>query len=361
MALDTRIVDGGGSGQVCRVHNLVGLKSDQAGQLVLQERFLNFNPEVHPFLNDNFGTGMNQNISFGGTPEIIHNGGTSTEWTGTALSGTWNFADAGTVSLTNGVNGNAARFSEPTGYPIDTDDYTAITGKINLTTYNEAQNSIMLIFDTGGTPTGSSIDLNDYIDSGLIGTEQNFVIPKVDLGLTGQTVDGFTVTLSRAGGPTPTFAMDDIQIEQTGNPAVFKATTPVGTRFHIDRIRISIADNVSSIVTGSSTTYPTMHGLSYDSILGVSALANGITFQRVQKGVVQFAVTLKQISDFLASGSQIVNAISDGTNTHIVLEVRFFHNIIIEGGLDSFLSFTINDDLSGLLEFTASTLGAIEI
>ena len=78
---------------------------------VLTQPFLNFNPEFHPFLNDTFGTAMNQNVSFSGSPEFIHDGGTNTRWTGTATQGTWNFADAGEVRLTGGNNNDRADFA----------------------------------------------------------------------------------------------------------------------------------------------------------------------------------------------------------------------------------------------------------
>ncbi len=360
--LKTTIVDGRGTGAVAHVHDFSGLKTKHSGQLVLQERFLQFKPEVHPFLNDSFGTAMNQSISFGGTPEIIHNGGASTEWTGTALAGTWNFADSGKVSLTNGNNSDAATFDEETGYDIDMDGFTTLTGKINLTTYNGTTNSMIMIFNLEGVPVGNNINIDDYIDTGLTGSEQNFVVPKADFGLEDDIVNGFTITVSRTGGAKPTLTFDDIQLEETGASAVFKATTPVGTRYHITEIRLALADNISGIVTGSTTTYPTMTGLSYDQILGVSSLSNGIVFNRVQNGVTEFSVVLKELGDFLATGSNLVNMISDGTNTFITMSVEFPEPIILEGGgANNFLSYTINDDLSGLLHFTAAARGAIEV
>ena len=357
----TTIIDGRGTGVVAHVHQYPGLKKHHAGQLVLQERFLQFDPEVHPFLNNAFGTAMNQNMSFGGTPEIIHNGGTSVEWTGSAIAGIWNFADGGKVSLTSGNNNDEASFAEETPTTIDMSSFTTLTGKINLTIYNSTNNSLNVAFDNAGTAVGNSVDLNDYIDTGLIGTEQNFVIPKADLGLTTQLIDGFTIILARIGGSKPTITFDDIRLEETGGSAVFKSTTPIGTKFHVTEIRIAIADAFSGIITGSTTTYPTMIGLSYDQILGVATLANGIVFSRVQNDKTNFSVVFKQLGDFLGTGSNLINAISDGTNTFITLLVEFPEPIILEGGDGNFLSFTINDNLSSLLQFNAVARGAIEV
>ena len=89
-------------------------------------------------------------------------------------------------------------------------------------------------------------------------------------------------------------------------------------------------------------------------------MSNGIVFQRVQNDEVLFSVVLKQLSDFLEAGSTITNAISDGTNTFISVELDFFEPIVLEGGAGNSLSLTISDDLSGLLQFTAVARGALE-
>lgn len=302
---------------------------------------------------------MNQNITFGGTPEIIHNGGTSTEWTGTAIAGTWNFADSGKVTITSANNNDEASFAEESPTTIDMSGFTALTGKVDLDIYNLANNSIILAFDVAGASVGNSVDLNDYIDTGNF-TEQGFVIPKADLGLTTQLLDGMTIAMTRLGGTKPTVKFDDIQFEQTGTPAVFQATTPLETRYHIDKIRFVMADALDAFVTvAGATENATLPALSYDKLLGVSALSNGIVFQRVQGGEVLFSVALKQLSDFL-SFSTITNAISDGTNTFISMEMDFFEPIVLEGGPGNFLSLTISDNLSGLLQFTAATRGALE-
>jgi hypothetical protein len=91
-----------------------------------------------------------------------------------------------------------------------------------------------------------------------------------------------------------------------------------------------------------------------------SPLTNGVVFNRVQKGKTLFSVTIRQLGDFLSVGSNIINHISDGTNTFITMLVEFPEPIVLEGGPDDFLSFTVSDNLSGLLQFTASTTGALE-
>lgn len=335
---------------------------EHVGLVVLSDPLIQFKPESRTFLNDTFGSAMNQNIAFSGTPQIIHNGGTSVEWTGSAIQGAWNFADSGKISLTSANDNDEASFAEETPTTIDLSGYTTLTGKINLTAYSGINNTLTIAFDNAGTPVGDSININNYIDTGLIGTEQTFVIPKADMGLTTQLVDGFTIILNRTGGTKPTMIFDDIQLEETGATAIFKASTPVETVFHISSIRLSIVDNISGITTvAGATENATLPGLSYDQILGLAKLNVGIGYQLVQDGKIQSSLTLKQLGDFTAAGFNIIDVISDGTNTCLTLELTFPKPIILKGnGDENSLFFSINDNLSGLVALSAIARGALE-
>lgn len=361
MSLKSNIEDGDGSGLIAHVRKFsTAERNDHAGLLTLTKSFQEFNSEVHLFLNDSFGTAMNQNISFGGTPEVIHSG-SLTEWVGTAVAGVWNFTDSEKITITSANNNDLASFAEENTLTIDMSGFKALTGKVDLDIYNSINNSIDIQFNLSGTLVGNNIDLNNYINTGDF-SEQNFVIPKADLGLTTQSLDGMALTITRTGGTKPTIKFDDIQFEETGDPAVFKVTTPIGTRFHITEINLTLIDNITGITTvAGAAENATVPNLSYDKLLSISALSNGIIFSRVQKGKVLFSSTIKQLGDFLAEGSHITNHISDGTNTFINISIMFSEPIILEGRSDEFLSFTINDDLSSLLQFTATTRGALEV
>jgi len=364
MAQKTTIVGKQGRGAKVleqHVHAFKTAGGNHVGALTLTDPFVKFVPARLPFLNDDFGNALNQNISFSGTPEIIHNGGTSAEWDATAIQGTWNFADGGKISITSADNNDAASFAEEGATTIDMSGFTALTGEVDLDTYNATNNSIIIQFDLAGTPVGNSVDLNNFIDTGNFAA-QNFVIPKADLGLTTQLLDGMTLTITRIGGTKPTIKFDDIQFEAAGTPAVFRATTPLGTKVHIDEIEVSMADDVTSIVTGSTTTFPTLQGIAYDAILGVSSLTNPIVFAYVKRGKVVLSVSITQIGDFLRAGMIITNSISDGTNTFLTMRFQFPHPIVLDGDdTENFLAIVISDNLSGLLEFTAVARGAREI
>ncbi len=426
--LDVLLRDGKGSGLSAHVHALTNSKAEHNGIIVLQERFLNFNSEVHPFLNSTFGVAMNQAVAPTGVDTIIHAGvnsgsaisGTNTSagssvlidtgggfdavvglgssventtdstyarvtsivddqnlaldadifpvdtgdsyvinpiWTGNIIAGTWNFADSGKITITSANTNDTATFDTDTLRLWDMDKFASLTGKVDLDTYDPTQNSINMQFLLNGVAVGNSFDINDVIDAGDF-AEQVFVVPKESFGLSSQNVNQLSITITRSGGVKPTIKFDDLHLVTTEGvqPLVYKATTPFGTLFHVAEIRISIADNITGLVTNG-----TMPGLSYDKILGLSALTNGITFNRTQDGDVKFSLPLKQLGDFLGAGSNLVSAISDGTNTHITLSVAFPEPFVLNGNENSFISFTINDDLSGLLEFKATARGAIEI
>ena len=307
----TRIVgtQGGGAKEIEQhVHPFKTASGNHVGAVVLNERFLNFRPEFHPFLNDTFGTAMNQNIAFSGTPEIIHNGGTSTEWTGSAIAGTWNFADGGKVTITSANNNDAASFAEEGATTIDMAGFTTLTGKVDLDIYNSNNNDIVIQFDNAGVLVGSSVNLNDFIETGDF-DEQTFVIPKVNFDLTTQLLDGMTLTINRSGGTKPTIKFDDIQWEQTGDVAVFKATTPLGTRFHISEIRIRFEDAISSVLTDGS-----MPNIDPNAFFGVSSLTNGIGFASINNGKTLFSITLKNFGDFFATGSNAIDITGNATN-----------------------------------------------
>jgi hypothetical protein len=333
-----------------------------AGAVVYVERLLDFDPEFHPFLNDTFGAAMNQNVTFSGVPEKIHNGGSSVEWDATAISGTWNFADSGKITLTSGADTDAALFEEEGASTVDWASFTALTGKVDLDTYSGITHDFSIQFDLAGVAVGDSLLLNSYIDTGDF-AEQTFVIPKADFNFATTVVDGLTLALVRAGGPKPTVKFDDIQMEAAGDPLIFKATTPKGTKFHITELRIAIADNITGITSvADASENATVPNLAYDDFMGItSPLTNGVLFSRVKGGKTIFNVSIKQLGDFLATGANIANHISDGTNTFITMVIEFPEPIILNGTNDDFLSYTINDNLSGLLQFTAAARGALEV
>jgi len=352
----------GGSKRRAHVHAVNTVTGAHNALVVVTKNLQNFVPTIVPFLNDSFGNSMNQAVAFTDTPELIIDGGSGgTEWTGTANQGTWNFADSGKTTITAALNNDNATFDD--AGTIDMSVYTAISGLVDLDTYNPTQNTMTIQFGLAGAPLGNSVDLDDYINVGNF-SEQAFAIPKEDLGISLLTVDEMTITILRSGGTKPTVKFDDIQIEKTGSPIVFKVSAAANqSDLHVKKVRFLIADAHTGIVTGSTTTYPTMPGVAYDQILGLSALTIGIVVQIVLDGIITISVSIKQLSEMIGIGADIVSLTSDGTNTFLVLELTFSEPVILKRGQrdTSFISVTINDDLSGLLLFTGAARGAYEV
>ena len=359
MTIAVRQIDGMGSGQESHVHRMP-TAGKHYGALALTERFLQFEADARFFLNDTVGTALNQNVSFSGSPEGIHDGGDSALWTGAAIAGTWDFADttnpsAGTkcVSLTSANNNDSASFSDAT--ETNMANFTAMTGLIRLDTYSGINNTISLQFLNNGGLVGNSVNIDDFINTGTLDAYQSFAINKSVFGIDGETVDQVNMTCTRTGGTKPTFRIDTWQIEAAGIPLEFIARPKTFARFHATKLRFLLIDDLAGTVTDG-----TMPAVAYNQLLGVSALTNGIVFRSIRKGKTLFAVTLRQLSDFLQTNSNVTNLFSDGTNTVMTLEAEFAFPVVFDPNTDDHMSLTINDDLSALIDFTAVLIGGEE-
>lgn len=423
--------DGRGNIRDAHIHERGG----HQGLVVYKREDILFNPEFRPFINDDKGNNMAQNVGFTGQPTIIHAGvnsgakltGTTTSttanhlidssetftsgtiivagmsvknttsgneyatitavaandltldadifvssenyeinpiWVGTAVVGTWNFADGGEISITAASTNDQASFANDALRVWDVDDngFTTLTGKVDLDIYSEINNDILVYFDFDGIARGDQISLNGFINTADFG-QQSFAIPVATFNFGGDTeINGMTIEIIRSGGPRPTIKFDDIQWEEIGASIEYTTRIKRSERFHVTEIRFALADNETGIVTvAGATENHSIPNLSFDKILSISALSTGIIFKRVQKDVTLFSVTIKQLGDFFATGSNIINLISDGTNTFFTLLVVFPEPIILDGATNDFLSLTINDNLSSLLQFTAAARGAVEI
>lgn len=279
-------------------------------------------------------------------------------WPGTAVQGTWNFADAGFFTITNANTNDEATFTVDASHIWNMNHFTSFTGQIDLDTYNPTANKISLEFGLDGVLVGNAVFIDDYIDTGEF-AQQGFVIPKVDFDLDQQNFNSMRMIITRTAGAKPDIKFDDFQWESSGTSIVYKATTPSGTIFEIDEIRIRITDDLDTTLANASVA-----NFNTDNLLGVATLSNGIVFSRVQKGVTLFSVVLKNLDDFLATGSDLINDPGNATKAGFTLLVKFPRPIVLEGDTDAdtdFLSFTINDSLDGLTRFTAAARGAIRI
>ncbi len=343
----------GGDKRIAHVHR----KGHHAGLVVLADSLFDPTPlaGAKPFLNSTFGAEMAQTAGFSGTPQIIHNGETSTEWTASVVQGTWDFSTGGVITQAGANNNDECTFAEETPTTIDLGSHVALTGVINLTTYSAVTNELTVVFDLAGTQVGDSVPLNSFFDTSLVGTAQAFVVPLTEFNLPTNTIDGFSIIVTRNGGTKPVFTLDDIQLEVAGDSLPYTLSSVEGEQFRIGALRIMIVDGLAGTVTDG-----TMPGLAYNQLLAVAALSNGIIFRHVVDGKLNFSLVFRQLSDFLRSGFDVVTSISDGTNTCIILEAKLINEIFLEGpGASNFLEFTINDDLSNLITMTVVVRGSV--
>lgn len=336
-----------------QIHSFETKSGNHNGLLVLTQPFIETEPSTKFFSNPTFGIAMNQAIVFGGTPELIFDGGSGgTEWTGSIIAGAWNFADAGKVTITTANNNDAAIFDD--AGTIDMSVYTAITGKVDLDVYSPLDNKIVIQFGLAGTLLGNPVNIDDYIDTGIF-TEQSFAIPKADLGIGPLTVDELTITITRTSGLRPTIKFDDFQIEETGNPAVFSLNIDIEDRFHITELTFAYADVLTGILADA-----TMPALSFNKILDLAALPIGFTINRSKKGKTLFSANIRTLGGHISAGAIPDIPWSDGTNTFLILRVKFILPLILTGAPDDTLTIQINDPMDGLLQFTASARGSLE-
>ena len=359
---------GGNSGQGLHeqeIHVKQGPKQGKlvAGAIVYTEILRDYDTQIIPFFNPTKGIAMNINAAFGGTPDIVHVGTTDgVYWTGSNItggkasfdSGDQAFAGVVSVKVNNPNLNDVWQFDK--GSSIDLSNYIALTFHIYIDKdWDNTDNITVYGFDTGtGLTVGNTVNIKDYVDHLDFDIWQKAIIPLSDMGLSSSTIDAFRMSLQAEGaGKAPKIYLDNIQVEETGTSEEYSLLIPKDSVFHIDTLRFQI---------GGPLTGDFPNNLSYNKILGLTSLANGINLKRVQRGETQFSILLRNLSDMFEAGADMKNGISDTTNTHITLEVKLNNELfVVEGNKGDSITITINDDLSSLLKFTVFAIGRIEI
>jgi len=245
------------------------------------------------------------------------------------------------------------------GSAVTMSSYTAIT----MWVYIDKDWKIGDIVDfygwntVAGIEIGVAVDLSNYFDYVNYDVWQKITIPLTDLGATvGSTaLDSFRFRQVANEGKAPKYYLDDIQIEELGTPVRYSLKAAKGTWLHVKEFTISIADDFAGTLSDA-----TMPLLPYDKLLGETLIA-GINYQREQNGKVIFSANVKTLLDFLQLPGTIVSGSgSDGTNTWVTVKSEHMEPLVLKNENEDELSFTINDDLSGLLHLRISAGGKIE-
>ncbi len=453
MPVNARIVgrDGDTTDVISRINGVGSIV--YAGDLVVTE------PSTRFFSNPDFGINMNLDAGFTGTPELIHNGINTTEYTGSSIQGSkftfnstafgvqsnitivdyavidngdtitinsdgfeqdatpilnqWLAETSNTVTATNlataindapglgytaSSDGAVVTVSEDTGVGITTftenagdeeltlvttasgltdnaslndimqfakgsdltlANFTAVTLRIYVDSDWEAGDSLTFCgYDTGlGVIVGNTVNLEEYFDFGNFDTWHALVIPLVDLGIeTSTTVDAFRISIAaKTGAKSPKAYFDRIQLEAAGGSETFRMAIAENERFHIQELIFSYADVFDSTLLNGTVT-----GIGYDEILGLSALTNGFTIVRSKAGVTVFSITISTIGDQVSAGAELTNQMDDGNTMFVTLKAMFDRPLILTGDVEDILTITINDNMSGLLQFRVAARGGLE-
>jgi len=318
---------------------------------------------IRPFINSAGSNALNIDASVGGTPDGVHDGTDTALWTASALSGTWTFNSAFTgagwpangtqsVDATATVNGDQALFTRSS--PINTDNYSSLSGGTYLTTYNVGggglNNQILIFFRLAGAQVGVSQNLGDYIDTSSLNTGQSWNIPLSAFNVTGN-VDEVVVQTVRAAGQPPSYYLDVLQFEETGGET-FVVAPEKGTYLGFKELSFIVVDNISTTLADNSMT-----NLAYNQILSIPALTNGIILRGVAFGEVQASFSIRQLADFYDIGLQIVDSFSDGTNTCLKISLTYPEYAILDSRKGDRLELFISEDLSGLIKFSSFVIG----
>jgi len=162
---------------------------------------------------------------------------------------------------------------------------------------------------------------------------------------TSTTLDALRIAIVVAEDKSPKWYIDDIQFEQTGTPIAYTVRPDKGTWLWVDSIKVTFADAYAGTVASG-----TLPSIPYDSLFGVSALANGLILVVNNGHRVPFGGTVKKFIDIMQfPGSEVVGYGSDGTNSWVSVVFKMSEPFLLKAEKNYSMSITLSEDLSGLL------------
>jgi hypothetical protein len=355
MSTPVRIVDGNGSGNVARVHTRNGV----AGQVVFNTDLVQFVQYSTLAINPDQGIEMAIDASFSGTPDLVHDGIDTVAWTGSNIVGskaTFNSveqAHSGSASVKIGDPKVNDIWEFDKGSSFTPSNYLAMTLWVYVDSDWSIGDSVEIYgWDTGTvSQIGDAVLLEDYIDEFNFDVWQKAVIPLSAFNFSG-TFDAVRMELAAKDGKAPTFFIDDFQMEESGGLATFEMKPRNGEVFFVDTVTLTFIDAYAGTLASNS-----MPNLSYNKILNVSSLTNGILLSRLQSGSTAFSATIRDLGDATKGGATIGDLYGDGTNAVLTLNINFSEPVRLDDGDDDTLTVSISDDLTGFISFTALAKG----
>jgi len=170
-------------------------------------------------------------------------------------------------------------------------------------------------------------------------------------------VDAFRQqVVSRGGGKSPKAYFDKLQIEQTGDPIEYRIEPLLGTWYHVEKIKIVMADVYDATLTGAS-----MPNLSFNKLLGETLAAGFIYRVSSDTADVSFNTTIRSLGALLRfPDARIEDVICDGTNTFLTVVIDLNYPIVLKSESLDHISITISEDLTGFIGFRANVVGFVE-
>ena len=325
---------------------------EKQGLIVSTRPLKTYTNETRFFTNPTYGFDLNIAVSFGANPEVIYQ--ENTEWTTSAIVGTKFIFNStlqthgGSVSIktTNALVNDIMQLNNVSNFNLS--GFTAITMWIYVVSAWAAGDIINIYGWDGTSIVGSAVDLSDYFEWGIYNTWHKITIPFKDMKLTNEEITDLRIQIADKELNSPTFYIDDIQIEQSGSisPVIFTVEPDLGTWLHVKEFNYFFADNdFSSIIADASVPL-----IPYNSFLGVAALNSGLTYQRVTNSKVITSFSFKQLSDILQLPStELVDYGSTGaTNTWIKIRSILIEPVILRPEDNDSIRYTVSEDLSGL-------------
>jgi hypothetical protein len=308
-----------------------------------------------------YGSAVNQNAGFGGTPAGIHNGTDSVLWTGSVEGGpasrfdfdSTDYAYAGTRSVdgTSSTDGVSAVFT--TVSPVTVSSYVAFTMYIYLTSWDTSDESrnITITPRLAGVNVGSTISIASRIDRFNLNTWQKVAITFSEFGISTSTIDAIKMTTISPSGTPPDYFVDTLQLEQTGSPLTYRVEPTNGKVLEITGYNIYAVDALDTTLASNSMTK-----LAYNKILGVT-LTNGMAGILRQGEDEHNLGVFNGLGDLMhLLGKPSLSSGYDGTNTWINIHIKI-EPILLNASTSDSMQFTISDDLTGLIDFKVVMFG----
>jgi len=280
------------------------------------------------------------------------------EWTTTVVAGPearWNFLDTAQNHTPTGSVSIDCRASRPgntfeLGSDFNCDGHISFTGWAYVTGWDEGTAFNIYAWETT-TPgiEGNTVNLADYIDTGVQNSWQKFTIPFDDMGLSTQQINGVRFEQTDRGN---NFYLDDIHVNVSGAgalPTPYSIEPSKETWLHVNEFTISFAAPYTGITdVADASENATFPKIPYSGLLGVS-LTNGIGYSREQNGEILFSQNIAGPLDLLQlPGTEVTAHGGDGTNSWVTIRAKHQEPIILKAENADKLTWTIQDDLTGL-------------